>query len=314
MDVMLNNDKDQVRRPSSFQNLLISSNVSSVSKPLYDLTISALDLEALIRDDSVVVVDCRCSLTDADYGRRSFAAGHLPGARFANLEEDLSQHGDPARGRHPLPDFKRFLGFLGSLGISKTSQVVVYDDVSGAVAGRLWWMLSRWLNHQAVAVLDGGFKQWQAAGFPLSTEEPDAEVAVYEGSANDDAWISTAALVDLLATNAVTVIDARSSERYTGKEEPIDPVAGHIPGSANLFLGGNLKAGLYADDQTLAQRFAGVVEKAGGPENIVHSCGSGVSAVHNLIAMEKGGFSGSRLYVGSWSEWIRDPNRPVARA
>ena len=117
----------------------------------------------------------------------------------------------------------------------------------------------------------------------------------------------------LLAAHAVTVIDARSPERFSGQEEPIDPVAGHIPGSTNLFLGGNLKKGLYADDQTLARRFENVVEKAGGPEHIVHSCGSGVSAVHNLIAMEKSGFSGSRLYVGSWSEWIRDPSRPVAR-
>ncbi len=279
---------------------------------MYELTISALELDALIQKQAVVVVDCRCSLTDADYGRRSYLAGHIPGARFANLEEDLSQHGDPTKGRHPLPDFEAYRAFVGSLGIDMASQVVVYDDVSGAIAGRLWWMLSRWLNHRAVAVLDGGIKEWEAAGFPLSIEEREIEAVVYQGHAHDDAWVSMETLVSLLENKAVTLIDARSAERFAGEKEPIDPIAGHIPGAMNLFLGENLQEGRYADDETLARRFASVVEKAGGPENIVHSCGSGVSAVHNLIAMEKAGYAGSRLYVGSWSEWIRDPARPIA--
>lgn len=283
-----------------------------MSSPIYDLTISAAELKTLIDHPSIVVVDCRCSLTDADYGRRSYAEGHLPGARFADLEKDLSQHGDPTKGRHPLPEAQAFLSFLGSLGITRDSQVVVYDDVSGAIAARLWWMLSRWLNHEAVALLDGGIKQWVNAGFPLSTDTPTIQPTTYTGRVNDSAWISTDELTNHLARKDVTVVDARSAERYLGQNEPIDPIAGHIPSAVNLFLGDNLANGVYADDATLKARFAEVVDCASGPENVVHSCGSGVSAIHNLIAMEKAGYSGSKLYVGSWSEWIRDPSRPVA--
>lgn len=279
---------------------------------MYHLTISASDLHDLIGSDNLVIVDCRTSLTDAGYGRRVYAEGHLPGALFADLEKDLSKHGDASLGRHPLPDQALFLTFVRSLGIRNDSQVVVYDDVSGAIAGRLWWMLSCWMGHEAVAVLDGGFTRWQGEGLPISTDSPETQVGTFQAQANDDAWVQTDELVGLLAEEAVTLVDARSTERFAGKEEPIDPVAGHIPGAVNAFLGENLENGVYASVETLKTRFAPIVEKAGGAGRILHSCGSGVSAVHNMIAMEKAGFSGSRLYVGSWSEWIRDPNRPVA--
>ena len=279
---------------------------------MHNLTISASSLHELIGEPDLVIVDCRTSLTKAGYGRRSYAEGHLPGARFADLENDLSQHTDASLGRHPLPAPEQFLTFVRSLGISNASQVVVYDDVSGAIAGRLWWMLSRWMNHEAVAVLDGGFKFWQEKGLPVTSEVPETKTSVFQSEPNDRVWVRTAELVDWLANNEVTVVDARSAERYAGKEEPIDPVAGHIPSAVNAFLGENLEKGVYASDEALKERFAGIVEKAGGADRIVHSCGSGVSAIHNMIAMEKAGFAGSRLYVGSWSEWIRDPNRAIA--
>ena len=268
---------------------------------MHNLTISASSLHELIGDPDLVIVDCRTSLTEADYGRRSYAEGHLPGARFADLENDLSQHTDASLGRHPLPDPEQFLTFVRFLGISNASQVVVYDDVSGAIAGRLWWMLSRWMNHEAVAVLDGGFKSWQEQDLPVTSEAPEVKASVFQSEPNDRVWVRSDELVDW-----------RSAERYAGKEEPIDPVAGHIPSAVNAFLGENLEKGVYVSDEALKDRFAGIVEKAGGAERIVHSCGSGVSAVHNMIAMEKAGFTGSRLYVGSWSEWIRDPNRAIA--
>ncbi|MDA7644305.1 sulfurtransferase [bacterium] len=279
---------------------------------LYRLTISASDLHDLIGSDHLVIVDCRTSLTDAHYGKLSYAEGHLPGARFADLEKDLSQHTDAALGRHPLPESESFLMFVRSLGISNDSQVVVYDDVSGAIAGRLWWMLSRWMNHEAVAVLDGGFAHWQDKGYPITRRVRGPKLGTFQAEANDRAWVQTHELVEMLANNAVTVVDARSPERFAGKEEPIDPVAGHIPEAVNAFLGENLENGVYASDKALKNRFSSIVSDAGGADQVVHSCGSGVSAVHNMIAMEKAGFAGSRLYVGSWSEWIRDRERPIA--
>lgn len=280
---------------------------------MFTTTISTEELETRLDDSGTVVVDCRSSLTEPEYGRNAYAAGHIPGAIFVSLDDSLSQHGGPEQGRHPLPDAEKFINLLGKIGINNDSQVVVYDDVSGAIAGRLWWMLSRWLGHAKVCVLDGGIKRWVREERGLSTEATTLASTTFEATVDDSAWITTAELEGALKTGSVVVVDARTAERYDGKAEPIDPVAGHIPGAVNLFLGGNLHEGVYKDDDALRARFADVVAQAGGADNVVHSCGSGVSALHNMIAMEKGGLSGSRLYVGSWSEWIRDSTRPIGK-
>jgi len=270
-------------------------------------------VESGIEQSGVVIVDCRSSLTDAGFGARAYAEGHIPGAVFVSLDANLSRPAEPSEGRHPLPDPAKFMAWLGSAGISPRSQVVAYDDVGGAIAGRLWWMLSKWLGHSSVAVLDGGIRKWTAEDRAIQTTSPTPTPVTYSGTVDDSAWITTDELVTSLEAGTVTVLDARTEPRYLGDDEPIDPVAGHIPGARLMFLGGNLSGGCFADAEALRERFAPSVEQAGGADAIVHSCGSGVSALHNMIAMEKAGLHGSRLYVGSWSEWIRDPARKIGK-
>ncbi|MFY9976517.1 MAG: sulfurtransferase [Chromatiaceae bacterium] len=273
--------------------------------------IDARTLIARSADRDLRLFDCRFSLADPSQGRRAYLSGHLPGALYAHLDEHLSSPIGPRTGRHPLPDPSRLAAWLGGCGVTPRTQAVVYDDAGGAFAVRLWWLL-RWIGHDRVALLDGGLQGWIAAGGELVRDEPRPTPGVLIPRPDDRRWIGTDALVAELAAGRATVVDARAPERFRGEQEPIDPVAGHIPGAVNLPLTGNLGAdGRFLDPAALRARFLPAIG-AGSPARIVHSCGSGVNACHNLLAMEVAGLHGSRLYAGSWSEWIRAPERPVA--
>ena len=282
------------------------------SAPLMNYTtlIDLVTLEAHLNDPDWVVMDCRFSLADTEAGHRAYRDSHLPCARYAHLDEDLSGPVTPATGRHPLPDPERLAQKLGEWGIGHDTQVVAYDDMGGMLAAtRLWWLL-RWLGHAACAVLDGGLPAWRRAGLPLTAEAPTARPAGFTPRPDDRLWMTTAQVLTL--PEAEVLLDARAAARYRGEMELIDPVAGHIPGALNLPTEGNLTPeGHFLPVAALRERFA-VALGDRPPATVIHTCGSGVTACHNLLAMEVAGLSGSRLYAGSWSEWIRDPRRAVA--
>ena len=274
--------------------------------------ISCEVLAGHLNDPDWRIFDCRHLLSDLAYGERVYAEGHLPGAFLMRLDSDLSGPMTGSNGRHPLPDLQQLMSKLGAAGVSRQTQVVVYDDVGGMVAGRLWWML-RWLGHDRVAVLDGGINHWVKQGRTLTTELPQSAPAVFEGSPKPG-WVATTA--DVLASlenNEVCVVDARAPDRFRGENETLDPVGGHIPGARNRFFKDNLDAeGLFRSAAELRPEFLGLFAGV-EPAKAIMQCGSGVSACHNLLAMEIAGLHGAKLYVGSWSEWCSDPSRPVAR-
>lgn len=276
----------------------------------YDTLIDVATLRAHLDDPQWVIMDCRFSLMDTEAGRRAYQESHIPDARYAHLDEDLSSLVTPATGRHPLPNPGLLAQKLGAWGIGPETQVVAYDDMGGMLAAaRLWWLL-RWLGHGAVAVLDGGFPAWRRAGLPLTAEPPTVRTTVFNGRPDDRLWLTTARVQALPPEHVV--LDARAAARFRGEMEPIDPVAGHIPGAVSLPTEGNLTAdGHFLPRAELRARFAAALGER-PPTTVAHSCGSGVTACHNLLAMEAVGLRGSRLYAGSWSEWIRDPARPVA--
>jgi thiosulfate/3-mercaptopyruvate sulfurtransferase len=280
---------------------------AATRSPLLD----ADTLMARIDDPNLRLFDCRFSLAQPELGRCNYASGHLPRAVYAHLDDHLSGSITPTSGRHPLPVPTRLADWLGRCGVDNATDVVVYDDMGGAFAVRLWWLL-RWLGHEQAAVLDGGLQAWVAAGGTLSADEPATEARLFVPKPDDGLWLNTGELKAELQGDTIQVIDARAPERFRGEVEPIDPVAGHIPGAINLPLSENLDDfGRFLGAAALRKRFADAIG-ARSPERIAHSCGSGVNACHNLLAMELAGLPGSRLYAGSWSEWIRDPARPVA--
>lgn len=261
----------------------------------------------------LVILDCRFALEDPDYGLRSYAEGHIEGAQFADLERDLS--GPVTKGvtgRHPLPDPDELIERLRGWGINNDSDVVLYDDGPGAFAARAWWLLA-WLGKQdGVFVLDGGLKAWHAAGFPLNLDSVKLRRGHFDGAPDNQLLIKAQALQKRLKDPALTLIDARALPRFRGEVEPIDPVAGHIPGAQCAAFGENLdSSGRFLPVEQLKQRFA---EKLGdrSPDELVAYCGSGVTACHNLFALALAGYPLGKLYAGSWSEWINDPQRGVA--
>ncbi len=274
-----------------------------------------IDCDSLARElgnSSWRVFDCRFSLKDTDAGRRAYAESHIPGARYVHLDEDLSGALTPTSGRHPLPSPDAFAARLGRWGVANSTQVVCYDGRSDGPAARMWWML-RWLGHEAVAVLDGGFEAWRAAGLPLSHEVPDFDPVQFVAHVNDGVWVDTPAIEANLASGECAVVDARAHERFRGEREPLDAVAGHIPGAICLPHADNVDTdGFFLSPERLRRRFEDALGPARSAAQVVHSCGSGVSACHNLLAMEIAGLGGSRLYPGSWSAWISDSQRPVA--
>jgi len=270
------------------------------------------DLEALLDDDRLRLVDCRFSLLEPEKGRQEYAAGHLPGAVYAHLDEDLAAPAAAGTGRHPLPDTDAFVARLREWGISNGSQVVVYDDDGGALAARLWWML-RWLGHTRVAVLDGGFGPWRRSGRPVTQATPAAVTGGFGGRPQPEMAISTAEVQDRLASaEGMLLVDARDASRFRGEREPIDPVAGHVPGAVNLPFSLALgPRGEWKSPEELRQLWA-TLGPVGGKHDWAVMCGSGVTACHLALSAEVAELPEPRVYVGSWSEWIRDPARPVA--
>lgn len=259
-----------------------------------------------------VVVDCRFNLADTGAGELAYGKAHISGARYAHLDRDLSSSITAQSGRHPLPEVEALAKRLGEWGINKRSQVVAYDDAGGAMAVRLWWLL-RWLGHERVAVLDGDWQKWCREGRKVTAEIPRVKATVFRPRRDDELWLSTQQVVEAMASSDILLLDARTAERFRGEQEPIDPVAGHVPGAVNFPLQQNLAAdGSFLSAEQLRALYEKNLKGREASE-VVHMCGSGVTACHNLLAMEHAGLHGSKLYAGSWSEWIRDPQRPVAR-
>jgi thiosulfate/3-mercaptopyruvate sulfurtransferase len=273
--------------------------------------ISAPDLATHLDDANWVVCDCRHDLADTEAGRRAYRDSHIPGARFVHLDEDLSAPKNGRNGRHPLPDPDRFARRLGELGIGPGKQVVAYDASGGCYAARLWWTL-RWLGHETVAVLDGGWNAWTGGNFPVTAAAPAIEPARFVRSAALVNSVTAGNIAARERDSRSRLLDARAPNRYRGENETLDPVAGHIPGAANRFFQANLDAGgRFKPAAGLKEEFGALLGN-GAPSEVTHYCGSGVTACHNLLAMEIAGLAGSRLYPGSWSEWCSDPSRPVA--
>ncbi|MGB6105168.1 MAG: sulfurtransferase [Pusillimonas sp.] len=265
-----------------------------------------------------LVFDVRHDLADHQAGRRAYEQGHIPGALYLDHEQQLSAARTGGNGRHPLPDRDDFAALMRSQGLTRQSQVVIYDGGNSMFAAHLWWML-RWLGHERVAVLDGGWPAWLAAGGAVQTGSntaslTEAQAVQSQGLSHEAAMpvVDVQAVLDNLAAPVFTVLDARAAERYLGKVEPIDPVAGHIPGAVNRPNTLNLQEnGRFKPAGELRQDFEALLQGR-SPRQIVHQCGSGITACHNLFAMELAGLSGSALYPGSWSEWCSDSSRPVA--
>lgn len=276
----------------------------------YHTLISAAALAHHQQNKNWLIFDTRFSLANTAAGAKAYRLGHLEHARYVHLDNDLSSAITVFTGRHPLPNFPLLAKKLGDWGVSNHTQVVIYDDAGGAFAGRLWWLL-RCLGHEKAAVLDGGVQHWLKQGLSLTTRLPRITPAVLRPYLNDGLWLTAGDVENAIARRAVTVIDARTPERYRGEQEPIDPVAGHIPYALNRPFQLNLDhEGLFLSPEILKQQFNRLINKR-LPTEVVHYCGSGVTACHNLLAMEVAGLNGSKLYAGSWSEWIRDKNRRV---
>jgi thiosulfate/3-mercaptopyruvate sulfurtransferase len=270
----------------------------------YTTLIDTRALHENLEADDLVVLDCRFDLMRPDAGRREWQASHIPGSRYAHLDQDLSAPVTSTVGRHPLPKPDTFARTLEGWGIGNETQVVAYDASSGAYAVRLWWMM-RWLGHHRVAVLDGGWQKWLAEDCPVTGAEPVVKPEHFDYRADDSLWFSTPEIKTELADGFIILVDARTSERFEGESEPIDPVAGHVPGAVNFPYQRNLDDdGCFLPASTLRELYTGFLGEI-DYRHVVHMCGSGVTACHNLLAMEHAGLSGSRLYPGSWSEWIR---------
>lgn len=271
--------------------------------------ISPETLARHLDDPEWVVVDCRFSLADTEAGRRAYRQAHIPGAVYGHLDEDLS--GPPAtdHGRHPLPTPEALRALFGRLGIDGEKQVAAYDNVGGIVAARLWWML-RYMGHNAAAVLDGGWTAWEEAGLPTAAGVEANEAASFEGEPRRK-WLVLAEELVPETKAGKRLIDARAPERFRGEEEPLDPVAGRIPGAVNYPYGRNLdEDGNFVPPEQLRQQIEAILEGS-EPDTAIHYCGSGVSACQNLLAQAHAGLPAGRLYAGSWSDWITDPERPV---
>ena len=294
---------------------------------MYATLISAEQLAALLKSEPprtasgkpVMVFDCTFDLMKPDLGPLQFDESHIPGAIYVNLDTHLSSKNDLAAasgGRHPLPSRETFAGWLSSIGFSNAHQAIVYDRNGVNYCGRLWWML-KWAGHEAVAVLDGGLQAWQAAGGAVeaakTTSKPKITPSNFTlaGELNDLTAIDT--VVNNLNKPAQTILDARAAPRFRGEVEPLDPVAGHIPGALNRPFAQNIGAdGKFKPAEVLKAEFTQLLAGR-DPAGIVHHCGSGVSAVPNLLAMQIAGLGATGLFAGSWSEWVSDPSRPVAQ-
>jgi thiosulfate/3-mercaptopyruvate sulfurtransferase len=265
--------------------------------------------EELARNPEWRVFDCRHDLAKPEWGAGEYARAHIPGALFAHLDRDLSAPKTGKNGRHPLPAPQAFIAWLGEQGLNPGDQVVAYDAGNGTLAARLWWML-RWAGHGAAAVLDGGLGKWLAEGRPVTAEAPRFPMTRYPGGARSAMRADAAYVEAQLGRGDTLLVDARAPQRWRGEAEPIDSEAGRIPGAMNRFCTANVAPdGRFKSAEALRAEF-GTLLGGTAPAQVVHYCGSGVAACHNALAMEIAGLPGSRMYAGSWSEWIADPRRP----
>jgi thiosulfate/3-mercaptopyruvate sulfurtransferase len=277
----------------------------------YETLISAKELALHITDSDWVIIDCRFDLADPGWGAEQYLKSHIPTAIYAHLNNELSGKVTKQSGRHPLPDDKTIQSNFCAWGISADTQVVVYDQSDGSIASRLWWLL-RYFGHFRVAVLDGGYQKWLKEGLPLRSEFEHNAPALFQGNRHPEMVADIEMVKRFRLDPACLVIDARSPERHLGISEAIDPVAGHIPGSVNRYFGDNLNLDItYKTPLELRQEFDQLL---GGrqPTQVVVYCGSGVTSCSNLLALKHAGIDGALLYPGSWSEWIRDPDNPIA--
>ena len=273
--------------------------------------LTAADLAQRLADPAWRVFDCRHDLRNIEYGPQAWAKGHIPGALHLHLDRDLSGPTTGRNGRHPLPDKAGFAARLGQLGVTPATRVVAYDNEGGIFASRLWWML-RWMGHEHAYVLDGGLAAWKQAKLPLDADVPAFAPAAYPVGQGPSPALADEVLAKL-GDPGTLILDARAEDRFRGENETLDPVGGHIPGAVNRFYFDNLDdAGVrFKPADELRAEFAQLLAGR-APGQVIQQCGSGVTACHNLLAMEVAGLSGSRLYAGSWSEWCADPARPVA--
>jgi thiosulfate/3-mercaptopyruvate sulfurtransferase len=272
--------------------------------------VSVAELADHIFDADWCVVDCRHDLMDIELGRRQYAQGHIPGAQFAHVDDDLSGVKTGRNGRHPLPPREEMAARFRAWGISNDTQIVAYDASGGQFAVRLWW-LARWLGHEKVALLDGGWQLWLAQTNRSSVEAPARPPGRFAAGASLERVVDARQLQAQLGAPQLLLVDARAAERYEGRVEPIDPVAGHIPGAINRFWQDNLADGRFKSPAQLRAEFERLLAGR-APAQLTAQCGSGVTACHHLLAMHIAGLPGGQLYPGSWSEWIADPSRPVA--
>jgi thiosulfate/3-mercaptopyruvate sulfurtransferase len=274
----------------------------------WNTVIDASTVAEHLQDPDWVIFDCRFDLTAPEAGRQQWQESHLPGARYAHLEEDLSGPRGSGGGRHPLPDVDALAAWLGRQGVGPDTQVVAYDAGSGAMAARLWWLL-RWVGHEHVAVLDGGLAGWQAVGLPLTDEAPTPKPTRFIARSGCFPRVDAEALMQSPA--GYHIVDARARERFRGEREPLDPVAGHVPGAANRPFTDNLRDdGHFKTPEQLREEWRPVLEQAGA-RPLVAMCGSGVTACHSVLALHYAGIEGVALYAGSWSDWVSDRSRPV---
>ncbi len=279
---------------------------------MFTALITTQTLAAHFDEPRWAIVDCSFELADAAKGESLYRAAHLPGAVYAHLDRDLSGPKSGRNGRHPLPDMNQFMARLGQWGIDSQTQVVAYDQSNGMWASRLWWML-KYVGHTAVAVLDGGLAKWVSEGRPTRAGEEQRTPAQFVGAPRAEMLFTASEVERVRAEAAYRVIDSRAPERYRGEVEPIDPVAGHIPGAVNHYnLSNHNTDGTFLPPEILREKFRATLGNV-LPENAVTYCGSGVAAAHNVLAMEIAGLPGAKVYAGSWSEWCSDPRRATEK-
>ena len=276
-----------------------------------EILFTAQELHAVIDEKGCVVVDCRFDLSDPGSGYKNYLKGHIPSAVYAHLDDDLSSPVTSKTGRHPLPDADKFTAFLADCGWQPRDRLVAYDNAGGAIAARLWWLM-KYFGHDCAGLLDGGIAAWQSAGYALQRgHAKPVKTAAVSLKPRNDLVVSASEIFENLSTQTSVLVDVRASERYKGETEPLDSVAGHIPGSINyplqLSLSGN---GVFRSQQEIRD---GLLERLGSQQDkdVVYMCGSGVTACHTMFAAEFAGLEESRIYAGSWSEWIRNSSHPV---
>ena len=278
----------------------------------YKTIISAKDLIKNINNENFIIFDCRCDISDSSYGLEAYNEGHIENSIFVDIDHDLASEKTLDSGRHPLPDPELFSEKLSQWGMTNNKQAVIYDDAGGAFAGRMWWIL-KWLGHSDVAVLDGALGAWMSAGGKLTSKVTIFERAVFEPNLNDSMHVSIKDVEDAQYKMNKLIIDARSKERYLGIKDPVDPIAGHIPGAISHPLGKNLdKNGHFKSPEELRHNFIKLIGDTDSSD-IISMCGSGITACHNILALEISGIKNVSLFVGSWSEWITDKSRPIAK-